>query len=57
MRLKRGIITRWWDALLIPFAGLVMVYIIIKSTWAEYETGWHLLAQQLLSLSELRKQV
>lgn len=57
MRLKRGIITRWWDALLIPFAGLVMVYIIIKSTWLNTRQGGIYWRNSFYPLSELRKQV
>jgi cellulose synthase/poly-beta-1,6-N-acetylglucosamine synthase-like glycosyltransferase len=57
MRLKRGIIAEWWHALLIPFSGLVMVYIIIQSALLTLRRGGIYWRDSFYPLSELRKQV
>ena len=57
MLLKRGIQAQWWHALMIPFAGLVMVYIIIKSTYITIKQGGIYWRDSFYSLAELRKQV
>lgn len=54
---KKGIHAKWWHALMIPFAGLIMVYIIIQSTLlTEHRRGinWR---NSFYPLSELRKQL
>ncbi|WP_066406021.1 glycosyltransferase [Flavisolibacter tropicus] len=57
MLLKKGIAAKWWHALLIPFSGLVMVYIIIKSTWLTIKQGGIYWRDSFYPLTELRKQV
>lgn len=57
MVFKKGIKANWWDALLIPFAGLVMVYIIIKSALLTIKQGGIYWRDSFYPLSELRKQV
>lgn len=53
---KKGIHAKWWHALMIPFAGLVMVYIIIKSTILTERQGGIYWRNSFYSLRELRKQ-
>jgi len=57
MVFKKGMIANWWDALLTPFAGAVMVYIIIKSTILTIKQGGIYWRDSFYPLSELRKQV
>ncbi|RYY67609.1 MAG: glycosyltransferase [Chitinophagaceae bacterium] len=54
---KKGIRAPWWHALLMPFAGLVMVYVILKSTWRTVRQGGIYWRDSFYPLSELRKQV
>ncbi|RYY41648.1 MAG: glycosyltransferase [Chitinophagaceae bacterium] len=54
---KRGIRAGWWHSLTIPFAGLVMVYIIIVSTWRTLRQGGIYWRDSFYPLSELRKQL
>lgn len=54
---KKGMIAKWWHALLIPFSGLVMVYIIIKSTFLTMKQGGIYWRDSFYPLAELRKQV
>ncbi len=54
---KKGITAKWWHALLIPFSGLVMVYIIIKSTIVTIRQGGIYWRDSFYSLADLRKQV
>jgi uncharacterized membrane protein len=56
MVFKKGVIANWWDALVIPFAGLVMVYIIIKSAILTIRQGGIYWRDSFYPLSELRKQ-
>jgi len=53
---KKGIHARWWHALIIPFAGLVMVYIIIKSTILTERQGGIYWRGSFYSLGKLRGQ-
>jgi hypothetical protein len=57
MMLKRGIVAKWWHALLIPFSGLVMVYIIVKSAFLTIRQGGIYWRNSFYSLAELRKQI
>jgi hypothetical protein len=57
MVLMRGINGKWWHALLIPFSGLVMVYIVIKSALLTIKQGGIYWRDSFYSLAELRKQV
>lgn len=54
---KKGIHARWWHALVVPFAGLVMVYIIIRSTILTTKQGGIYWRDSFYSLEELRRQV
>ena len=54
---KQGTNGKWWYALLIPFAGLVMIWIIIKSTVKTIRQGGIYWRGTFYPLSELRKQV
>lgn len=56
MVFKKGIHGKWWHALMIPFAGLVMTYIIIRSslkTVAQNGIYWR---DSFYSLDDLKKQ-
>lgn len=53
---KKGGSHTWWHALMIPFAGLVMVYIFIKSTFVTIKQGGIYWRDSFYSLDELRKQ-
>ncbi|MDB5196630.1 MAG: hypothetical protein JWP88_1001 [Flaviaesturariibacter sp.] len=57
MAAKKGIKAKWWHALLIPFSGLVMVYIILKSTQLTIRQGGIYWRDSFYPLSELRKQI
>lgn len=54
---KKGIRAPWWHALLVPFAGAVMVYIILKATTRTIRQGGIYWRDSFYPLSELRKQV
>lgn len=54
---KKGIHAQWWHALIIPFAGLVMVYIIIRSAIVTERQGGIYWRSSFYSLKELRRQV
>lgn len=56
MLFARGIKARWWHALLIPFAGLVMVYIIVRSSLLTIRQGGIYWRDSFYSLKELKKQ-
>jgi hypothetical protein len=56
MLTKRGIGGRWWYALMIPFAGLVMTYIIVKSALMTIRQGGIYWRDSFYPLSELKKQ-
>jgi hypothetical protein len=57
MMFKKGIHGKWWHALLIPFAGAVMVYIVIVSTYKTLKQGGIFWRDSFYPLAELRKQV
>jgi glycosyltransferase involved in cell wall biosynthesis len=56
MLFKKGVDARWWHALVIPFAGLVMVYIIIRSAILTLRQGGIYWRDSFYSLAELKKQ-
>jgi uncharacterized membrane protein YobD (UPF0266 family) len=56
MVFKRGPRATWWQALLVPFAGLVMVYIIIRSAMLTVKQGGIYWRDSFYSLAELKKQ-
>lgn len=53
---KKGLTARWWHALVIPFAGLVMVYIIIRSAILTLQQGGIYWRDSFYPLTELKKQ-
>ena len=53
---KKGFVAKWWHALLIPFSGLVMVYIIIVSALLTLKQGGIYWRDSFYPLAELRKQ-
>ena len=57
MLCARGIKARWWHALVIPFAGLVMVYIIVASALRTLRQGGIYWRNSFYPLTELKKQV
>jgi glycosyltransferase involved in cell wall biosynthesis len=56
MSLKKGINGKWWHALLIPFSGLVMVFILLKSALTTLKQGGIYWRDSFYPLDELRKQ-
>jgi glycosyltransferase involved in cell wall biosynthesis len=56
MLFARGIKAQWWHALLIPFAGLVMVYIIVRSSLLTIRQGGIYWRDSFYPLKELKKQ-
>jgi cellulose synthase/poly-beta-1,6-N-acetylglucosamine synthase-like glycosyltransferase len=53
---KKGVHGKWWHALLIPFAGTVMVYIIVKSAVKTLQQGGIYWRDSFYSLDELKQQ-
>ena len=53
---KRGIHGQWWHALMMPFAGLVMIYIIVKSAIQTIRQGGIYWRSSFYQLDELKKQ-
>jgi len=56
MLFKAGIHGKWWHALLIPFAGSVVVYIILKSAFKTIRQGGIYWRDSFYPLTELKKQ-
>lgn len=56
MLYKKGINGKWWHALMIPFAGLVMMFIILKSAFKTLQQGGIYWRESFYPLSELKKQ-
>ena len=56
MLFKAGIHGKWWHALLIPFAGIIVVYIILKSAFKTIWQGGIYWRNSFYPLSELKKQ-
>lgn len=52
----KGIRAKWWHALLIPFSGLVMVYIILVSSFRTLRQGGIYWRNSFYPLAELKKQ-
>lgn len=52
----KGMRAHWWHALLIPFSGLVMVYIILVSSYRTLKQGGIYWRNSFYPLEELRKQ-
>jgi cellulose synthase/poly-beta-1,6-N-acetylglucosamine synthase-like glycosyltransferase len=53
---KKGIHGKWWHALMIPFAGLVMMFILLKSAIKTLKQGGIYWRDSFYSLAELKKQ-
>ena len=47
---------KWWYVLLIPYAGLIMIYIIIRSAWLTIRNKGIYWRDSFYPLSELKKQ-
>lgn len=56
MVFKKGIHGKWWHALMIPVAGAVMVFIIVKSTFKTLHQGGIYWRNSFYPLQELKKQ-
>ncbi|MBB1286546.1 glycosyltransferase family 2 protein [Flavisolibacter sp. BT320] len=56
MLMVKGIRAVWWHALMIPFSGLVMVYIILVSSFRTLRQGGIYWRNSFYSLAELKKQ-
>jgi len=56
MLFKSGVHGKWWHALLIPFAGAVVVYIILKSAFKTIRQDGIYWRESFYPLSELKKQ-
>ncbi|GEO11708.1 glycosyltransferase [Segetibacter aerophilus] len=56
MVLKKGLQAKWWHALMIPFAGCITVYILVKSTYKTLKQGGIYWRDTFYSLGELKKQ-
>jgi len=56
MVLKKGIRGKWWHALLIPFAGAIMIYIIVLSAYKTLKQGGIYWRGSFYPLEELKKQ-
>lgn len=56
MLYKKGIHGKWWHALMIPFAGGVMTYIILVSAIKTLKQGGIYWRDSFYSLAELKKQ-
>lgn len=48
--------SKWWFALLVPAAGFLMAYILLKSTWLTLRQGGIYWRESFYPLSELKKQ-
>ncbi|HEX2536502.1 MAG TPA: glycosyltransferase family 2 protein, partial [Chitinophagaceae bacterium] len=53
---KRGSEARWWYPLAIPFAGLLMAFIMLRAAWVTLKQGGIYWRDQFYALKELRKQ-
>jgi hypothetical protein len=53
---SKGMVGKWWHSLMIPFSGLVMAYIIIKSAILTLRQGGIYWRNSFYSLKELRQQ-
>ena len=56
MLLKKGVHGKWWHALMIPFAGLIMIFIILKSAFKTIKDGGIYWRDSFYPLEELKKQ-
>lgn len=56
MLFKSGVHGKWWHALIIPFAGAVMVYIILRSAFETIRQGGIYWRDSFYPLAELKKQ-
>ena len=56
MMFKKGVHGKWWHALMIPFAGLIMIFIILKSAFKTIKDGGIYWRDSFYPLEELKKQ-
>ena len=56
MLFKKGVHGKWWHALMIPFAGLIMIFIILKSAFKTIKDGGIYWRDSFYPLEELKKQ-
>ena len=56
MLFKKGVHGKWWHALMIPFAGLIMIFIILKSAFKTIKNGGIYWRDSFYPLEELKKQ-
>jgi hypothetical protein len=56
LRYKRGSSGVWWHGLMLPFAGAILVYIILAATVKTLRQGGIYWRDHFYPLSELRKQ-
>jgi hypothetical protein len=56
MVFKKGIHGKWWHALMMPFAGLVLMYIIVVSAFKTLQQGGIYWRDSFYPLGELKKQ-
>ena len=56
MVFKKGMYGNWWHALTIPFAGLVIMYVIVKSALKTLKQGGIYWRGSFYPLTELKKQ-
>lgn len=54
--LAKGIEGKWWYALLIPFAGSIITYVIVRSTFLTIKQGGIYWRDSFYPLAELKKQ-
>lgn len=50
-----GMRTRWWYALMVPAAGALMMYILIRSAWLTLQQGGIYWRESFYPLTELKK--
>jgi hypothetical protein len=46
---------QWWNAVMVPFAGLLITYILLKSTFLTLKQGGIYWRESFYPLSELKK--
>jgi cellulose synthase/poly-beta-1,6-N-acetylglucosamine synthase-like glycosyltransferase len=52
---RKSMAGKWWDVLMVPVAGLLIVYVILKSTYLTLKQGGIYWRDTFYPLSELRK--
>jgi hypothetical protein len=52
---RKSMAGKWWDVLMVPVAGLLIVYVILRSTYLTLKQGGIYWRDTFYPLSELRK--